>query len=93
LNVNPVGRDGEIDQLLAVPPVLVAVTAAMAEFTVADKVETLNVMLGARRTSLMVTVLVEDAVFAFPELSRTVPAPTLKVKSPVVAEDEESKTV
>jgi hypothetical protein len=93
LNVNPEGRLGEIDQLLAVPPVFVAVTAVIALFTVADNVETLKVILGARSTSLIVTVLVEDAVFAFPELSRTVPAPTLKVRSPVVAEDEESNTV
>jgi TRAP-type mannitol/chloroaromatic compound transport system permease large subunit len=93
LNVNPVGRVGEIDQLLAVPPVFVAVTAVIAEFNVADKVEALNVMLGAKRTSLTVTVLVVDAVFAFPELSRTVPAPTFKVKLPVVADTEESKIV
>jgi hypothetical protein len=76
-----------------VPPVLVAVTAVMDEFKVADKVEALNVMLGASKTLLTVTVLLEDAVFAFPELSKTPPAPTLKVKLPVVAETEESKIV
>lgn len=93
LNVKPEGKLGEIDQLLAVPPVFDAVTAVMALFTVADNVETLKVMLGASSTSLIVTVLVDEAVFAFPELSRTVPAPTFNVRSPVVAEDEESKIV
>jgi hypothetical protein len=93
LNVRPAGNVGVIDQLLAVPPVFVAVTAVIAVLMVAETDAVLKVILGASRTVFTVTVVVADAVFALPELSRTVPAPTLKVKLPVVAETDDSRIV
>jgi hypothetical protein len=93
LNVSPAGNVGVIDQLLAVPPVFVAVTAVIAVLMVAETDAVLKVILGASRTVFTVTVVVADAAFALPELSRTVPAPTLKVKLPVVAETDDSRIV
>jgi len=93
LNVSPAGNVGVIDQLLAVPPVFVAVTAVIAVLMVAEIDAALKVILGAKRIALTVIVVVAEAVFALPELSRTVPAPTLKVKFPVVAETDDRSIV
>lgn len=93
LKVSPAGSEGEIDQLLAVPPVFVAVTAVIALLTVAVTDDALKVILGASNMSFTVTVLVADAVFALPELSNTALAPTLRVKFPVVAETDDRRIV
>jgi hypothetical protein len=93
LKVKPAGSVGETVQLLAVPPLFVAVTAVIALLTVAVIVAALRVMLGARSTSLTVTVYVDEAVFALPELSNTAVAPTLRFKLPDVADMDESKIV